>query len=460
MRHRVSSASVRPWMHSKAGIGRAAVAIIVIVILVVAGAALYFATLPSSVVTTSTATAPVSLTVWGWSGNAGYLVSVANHTGFTQQYPYIKLNPVGQPSAADQYNLLSTAAATGSGAACVVGVEVDRAQYFISKGILRSLDPYGIQNYASDFPAWWLQFFKGSNSSIYGVPWDASGAAVLYYNSAIFQKYGLTPPTTMAQFEQQGLELKKLDPSIYYTIFGTDSVQWLLMMVNSQQAQVFNQASNGAWVSNLDSPAALRAMEFMRDMVGNGSAAAVPFWTSGNYAAVQSNEYATLLMPQWMAGFMETWLAPNDTGVWRAAPFPEWTPGVKISANWGGTAYAITTQCPDPQAAWAFLKWDLLDASRVEALYQTAKYLPAFEPSWSGSVVSYNDSYFGGQNINLLVTEQAEPYVPAINYPSYMTLFYSYGGAAYQKVLLGNETASTALSQANSQINANIAASS
>jgi len=399
----------------------------------------------------------IPLTIWGWSGNEQILNRTAIETGFTTTYPNIELKPVAQAGTGAEYDLLTQAASSGSGAADLVGIEVDWGARFIPMDILLPLNQYGAMDYANKFPAWFWNSYV-DNNTIYGIPWDASGAGALFYRSDVFDKYGLTVPTTMAEWKAVGQELKTKNSSWYLTFMPPDSSQIQFeMLIDSQGGPgIFRKNTDGTWVSNLDSAEALRALNFMEDLVDTGLAKAAPMWNDEMYAEMGDDVYATVLCAQWYTSSLSTWL-DMDTTHWKVAAFPQWTAGTPTSANRGGTSYCITTQSANPDAAWELLKWLFLSKNNARTLYQNCKYYPAYTELQTDPVVAIDDPYFGGQNVNAFIAANSMPYVNFHASP-YSNLFNTYCNAMLQEVLLGTKSPEQGLTDAKANIDRDIAA--
>ncbi len=106
----------------------------------------------------------------------------------------------------------------------------------------------------------------------------------------------------------------------------------------------------------LDSPEALRAVEFLRDSVGTISPPAVTTYAEEDTRSIFTNGRAV---------FMRNWpyvwiLARQSDAPIRdqiaMAPMVH-APGKQSASTLGGWGFAISRFCPDPDRAWAFIEW-------------------------------------------------------------------------------------------------------
>ena len=127
------------------------------------------------------------------------------------------------------------------------------------------------------------------NGKVYGIAPGINGMA-LFYNKDMFEKAGLQPPTTWAEVKDAAAKLTK--DGVYGIAFsapGNEEGSW-------QFEPWFWGA--GADLKKLDSPEAVKALEFWTDLVKSGSASkSVVQWTQGDVndqfmagkAAIQQN---------------------------------------------------------------------------------------------------------------------------------------------------------------------------
>ena len=100
-----------------------------------------------------------------------------------------------------------------------------------------NLAPYGANTYKSKFTTWaWDEVSQGSG--VYAMPGDA-GPMAFYYNTKELAKYGLTPPTTWAEFATDAAKLHKANPNAYMTNFSAIDLQWVMSLMAQDNAWPF-----------------------------------------------------------------------------------------------------------------------------------------------------------------------------------------------------------------------------
>jgi len=87
--------------------------------------------------------------------------------------------------------------------------------------------------------------------------------------------------------------------------------------------------------------------------------------------------------------------------VWRAAPLPQWDPANPVQVNWGGSAFAVTTQAKD-QALSAKVAKEIFG---TEEAWKIGIEQGALFPQWkpildSDYFTNLEYPFFGGQQIN------------------------------------------------------------
>ena len=104
----------------------------------------------------------------------------------------------------------------------------------------------------------------------------------------------------------------------------------------------------------------------------------------------------------WLAGHLNTWLAPSTRGLWRAAQLPEgaW-------AAYGGTFFAIPRGAP---AAQKLLAWDFIQLMTLEREVQIGAFKA--QDAFPALLAAHDDPFFeqpiaflGGQKARLIWRE-------------------------------------------------------
>jgi lactose/L-arabinose transport system substrate-binding protein len=83
-------------------------------------------------------------------------------------------------------------------------------------------------------------------------------------------------------------------------------------------------------------------------------------------------------------------------------------PGGLHTSDLGGSTLAIPDQCPNKEAAWAFIEYALCTREGQVAQYKRYDLFPAFLPALSDPYFEQPDPFYGGQKMTAL-------FVKAIN---------------------------------------------
>ena len=192
----------------------------------------------------------------------------------------------------------------------------------------------------------------------------------MIYRTDVFKKYGITPPTTWDEFaaaaaEGQGRRrprlrrprLQRAGPFMALQIqkgavpFGYDPAKPQDLTDQAQRPGVEGRAQL------LGRPGRARAW--------SASRTSSPPTTS---PASSSGKYATYVSAAWAPGYLTgAGVGKGQSkGVWAAAPLPQWDPANPVSVNWGGSAFAVTTQASDKKLAAIVAKGIYADPNSLE----------------------------------------------------------------------------------------------
>ena len=161
----------------------------------------------------------VTLTFWSWVPGISQSVNLWN-----KSHPdiHVNLNEVTSGNAGTYAKMFS---ALQAGNAPDLGqVEYATLPNFEHVGGLVDLSKYGAGSVKQDFVPWtWSQVTQGS--AVYAIPQD-TGPMGLFYRADLFKKYGLTVPTTWAQYLSDAKKLHAANPNAYIAAFPANDAQW------------------------------------------------------------------------------------------------------------------------------------------------------------------------------------------------------------------------------------------
>src|SRR3954454_1683847 len=141
------------------------------------------------------------VTVWAWYPNMAKVVDNFNNGHKDVQVCWTNVGQGG-----DEYNKFQTAVAAGKGAPDVVMLEADHLANYQIQGALVDISKYGANSVKKNFSAGaWKDVSVGK--AVYAAPIDG-GPMGMIYRKDIFAKYGITPPTTWAEYQEDAQKVK------------------------------------------------------------------------------------------------------------------------------------------------------------------------------------------------------------------------------------------------------------
>jgi multiple sugar transport system substrate-binding protein len=250
------------------------------------------------------------------------------------------------------------AAAQARKAPCIVSVDLTTAAY---NGYLMPLDKYWNAEPAAWRKAWSDDMLKAMKwkGQLYGLPiWGGTYAEI--YNRDLVTRAGLDPSRPPKTFDEYIAWAKKLSGSDQWAtaVLGgkTDTTtRVLLTWIWANGGEAFNADMTEATFAK--NPRSLEAIKTYLGLARAGLAAPAP--TTTNYLE-QTNLYAqgkiaTMRNAYWAVAKV-VGDNPAMAGKSFVAPIPANVPNAPTLAT--VTASSISSSCPNPDAAWKFIKFD------------------------------------------------------------------------------------------------------
>src|ERR1019366_7517351 len=152
---------------------------------------------------------------------------------------------------------------------------------------------------------------------------------------------------------------------------------------------------------NVDDPVAQKIAKYWANLVSAGTVSTDPGWNNDWYAGFDKGKYATWLTAAWGPLFL-TGQAKDTSGLWRAAPLPQWNAGDNVSGNWGGSSTAVIKGTKNPIAAATFAEFLNSDPISTPLLSQAPQLLfPASSAALHApAFLNAKVAFFGGQQAN------------------------------------------------------------
>ncbi len=295
----------------------------------------------------------VSLTWWTWMADTPNVIK-----NFEKAYPGITVQPVPDYGAGTPfYTKLTTALAAGTGP-CMTQVELDHLPQFANDMV--SISAYDAK-YRSDFPSWvWDEVDQ--NGKLLAMPGDI-GPMGMMYQPSVFNQYHLPIPTTWSIFASDAVTLHKDNPKMYLTYFPTDDGDYLESLLWQAGAFPYHE-SNGTWTVNLNGPIEQKVIGYWANLIKEGAVPAVSDFTTEWEHQVASDDYAAYLSAAWAPTYvLDPYMNPKHPQTFALTAMPQWKAGANADANWGGSTYGVTKDCPSA---------DVKDAALFVAYINTA----------------------------------------------------------------------------------------
>lgn len=347
-----------------------------------------------------------TITVWAW---APAVVDVAK--AFEAKYPKVTVKVVNAGTGNDQYIKLQNAIKAGSGAPDVAQIEYYALPQFALSDSLTDLSDFGFSDLKDKYTAsTWGSV--NMNGGIYALPQD-SGPMALFYNKTVFDKYGLTVPTTWDEYVESAKKLHAADPNAYMTN-DTGDAGFTTSMIWQAGGQPYTTSNSTDVTINLQDAGSKKFADTWNQLIQGDLVAPISSWSDEWYKGLGDGTIATLAIGAWMPGNLESGV-PQASGDWRVAPLPTFEAGVPASAENGGGGDAILKQSKNKLVAAGFL--DFMNAGAGTQISLKAGGFPSTTADLeSDAFLNQESDYFGGQKINQVLVQSAKDVVPGWSY--------------------------------------------
>ncbi len=269
---------------------------------------------------------------------------------FQAKYPQVKVNYVNVPSDQAQ-NQFQTAAQAGTGAPDVIRSEVAWTSQFASLGYLQPLDGSRAVDKPEDFLPGPLSSTKFGGKT-YAVP-QVTDTLALIYNKRLLKEAGHEEaPKTIAELKQTALDVKAKTDAEGLAL-NVDSY-FLLPFMYGEGGDLLDVANKKIVVN---SPANVKAMETVADLISSGAAPKPA--TTESYAnamtALKEGKAAMIYNGPWALSEIYQGKEFKDKANLGIAPVPAGS--MKAAAPTGGWNLAIYAGSKNIPAAYEFVRF-------------------------------------------------------------------------------------------------------
>lgn len=370
-----------------------------------------------------------SITVWGWAPQDKDIV-----TAFEKKYPNVTVNLVNSGTSTTEYTKLQNVVKAGSGIPDVAQIEYYALPQFALSGSVQPLDGYGLDSLKSDYSqAVWDSVTV--NGQLMGLPQD-TGPMALFYNKKVFDRYGLTVPTTWDEYVADAKKLHAANPNAY---IGSDTGDpgFVTSMIWDAGGRPFKTTGTTSVTIDSADAGTKKFADEWNQLVDQGLlSTSITAWSNQWYTALGNGTLATLVTGAWMPGDFESSVAASS-GDWRVAPMPTWSAGgAAATAENGGSSYAVMKGSKNALVAAAFVQF--MNAGDGETIFANEGGFPSLNSVLdSSSFLDQAPPYFGGQKINQVLSAAAKSVIPGWSYLPFQvyanSIFTDSVGQAYSK---------------------------
>ncbi|HET9966735.1 MAG TPA: ABC transporter substrate-binding protein [Streptosporangiaceae bacterium] len=365
---------------------------------------------------------------------------------FEKKYPNIHVTLTSAPTNTDTNRAtLATEISGGSATPDVFMGDVIWPAQFAAHQLAVPLSDYLPKSYWDQFASGLVQgaSYKGK---VYGSPlFEDQG--FMYYRKDLLSKAGLQPPTTWEQLESEAKTLVSKGLVKYGFVFQGASYEGLTCNFMEYLTSAGGSATNSDYSkATLDSPAAVKAVTFMRSLITSGATPAA--------VSTFQEPQAMSIFAAGNAGFLRNWdyaysnATTPATGKLNASqvgvePMPTFagqpTPGY---SNIGGWNMYINPHSKNIAVDLTFIKWLASDQAQTILATKYSEIPTTNSVRDSGQVKALNPVLAIISKTKLVPRPAGTP-----NYPALSTAIYTNVNAA----LAGSQSPSAAMSAAQSQ---------
>lgn len=361
---------------------------------------------------------PTELTFWTWVPNIENQVAL-----FEEQYPAIDVTVENVGQGQDQYSKIRAAIASGSGAPDVVQLEYQMISSFNVTDDLLDLGPYGATELSDEYVPWvWNQVSTGD--AVWAIPQDSGPMGNLYREDILAQAGVTEPPATWADYRTAAEAVRANTSSYISNVTPGQASQWLAFLWQAG-AKPFGYDGDKTVTINVNSDRAKEVVTYWEGMIKDDLVSIDPDFTDEWYQGLNQGKYAGWLTAAWAPVFLSG-AAADTSGLWRAAPLPQWEEGDNVSGNWGGSSNAVLQSSENPIAAYELAKW-INNAEEPTLKFATEQFLfPTTTALLSNPEFTEQEpEFYGGQKVNSLFAEISDTVDTDFQWLPFMDFAYS-----------------------------------
>ena len=269
------------------------------------------------------------VSVWGWYPNMDKVVDNFNEGSDEVQACWTN---VGQGN--DEYDKFQTAISAGTGAPDVIMLEADRIPNYVVQSALVDISDYGYDDVKGNFSEGaWKDVSVGS--AVYGAPVDG-GPMGMIYRTDVFEQYGITPPTTWAEYEAAAQTVKDAGGPLFGDVgANVPAVFMALTIQNGAEPFTYDPATPEEIGIKVNDDASKEVLDYWAGLVQKGLVGTQDQFTPEYISGVVGGDYATYVSAAWAPGYLTGAGVGEgeDAGKFAVAPLPQWDTANPVSVN-------------------------------------------------------------------------------------------------------------------------------
>jgi multiple sugar transport system substrate-binding protein len=294
----------------------------------------------------------------------------------------------------DHHTAMTTALSTSVHLPDVMALEVGFVGRFAQGGGLEDLsrEPYSIRRFESRYVAYSFQQATNRKGAVVAVPTDI-GPGTLLYRADILKRAGVSEAELTASWDSyvaSGVKIKAATGA-YLLSHARDMKDIVIRAgIRPGEGLYFDKHSKVL----VTTPRFVRAFELARRVRAQKLDANVVAWSTEWTEGFKRGSIASQMTGAWLAGHLNTWMAPATKGKWRAAALPE-----GAFAAYGGTFLAIPRNAPAARKrlAWEFIQMMTLNRELQLAAFKSQDAFPALIETYDDAFFEQPIEFLGGQ---------------------------------------------------------------
>jgi multiple sugar transport system substrate-binding protein len=317
---------------------------------------------------------------------------------FRQRHPNVEIKVVSRQFT-DHHTAMTTALSTSAYLPDLMALEVGYVGRFAQGGGLEDLSrpPYEIGRLRARYVPYAYDQATSRSGAVVAAPADI-GPGTLLYRTDLLAKAGVSEAELTRSWESYvaaGVKIKALTGA--YLMAHARDMKDIAIRTGIQPGEglYFDKDSRVL----VDSPRFVRAFELAREVRRNRLDARVAAWSNEWSEGFKRGTLATQMSGAWLAGHLNSWLAPDTRGLWRAAQLPE-----GAFAAYGGTFLAIPrgAAAANKPLTWEFIQMLTLDREMQLAAFKSQDAFPAAIDTYADPFFEQPIAFLGQQPARLL----------------------------------------------------------